>query len=109
MIDFAGRTDSETTTEQRRRRLLDLPPSAKLAFKVLELASPLTQQEIAERSRLSARTTRHAIGMLKEEGLVDERVYIPDARKRIYEPRSVAPSEADAASVREKSSTGMTE
>lgn len=88
MIDFVGRTDSETT-EQRRERLLDLPPSAKLVYKVLEFESGLTQQEIASRTRLSTRTTRHALSKLKDANLVDEEVYIPDARKRIYTPHPV--------------------
>jgi DNA-binding MarR family transcriptional regulator len=53
---------------------------------VLELDSPLLQSDIRERSRLSKRTTRHAIALLKEDGLVDERVHLPDARKRTYRP-----------------------
>ena len=61
-------------------------------FKVLELDAPLTQQEIAERTRLSPRTTRHAIALLREADLVAERIYVPDARKRIYEPEAVAES-----------------
>lgn len=89
MIDFAGRTASETATD-RRERLLDLPPSAKLVFKILELEAGLTQQDIAERTRLSTRTTRHALAMLKEDELVEEEVYIPDARKRVYTPKPVA-------------------
>lgn len=75
-----------------------LPPSAKLVYKVLEYESPLTQAAIGERSRLSKRTTRHAIRHLEDADLVEGRVYPLDARKRIYSPRSPA-----------KSSTGMTE
>lgn len=88
MIDFAGGTDTESS-EARLDRLLALPPSAKLVFKVLEFESSLTQQEIATRTRLSTRTTRHALSKLKDADLVDEEVYIPDARKRIYKPRPV--------------------
>ncbi len=88
MIDFAGCTASETAVE-RGERLLDLPPSAKLVFKILEIEAGLTQQEIAERTRLSTRTTRHALAMLKDDELVEEEVYIPDARKRVYTPKPV--------------------
>ena len=63
----------------------DAPPSAKLVVKVLEYSDePLTQQEIAERTRLSPRTVRSSVKRLKEEDVVEERVYIPDARKQIY-------------------------
>ncbi|MFB6270530.1 MAG: ArsR family transcriptional regulator [Halobacterium sp.] len=69
--------------------LAELPPSAKLVYKVLEYDAPLTQSQLRERTRLSKRTTRHGVSLLKDAGLVEERVYIPDARKRIYEPRVV--------------------
>lgn len=81
---------SGTVETVPRRRLEELPPSAKLVFKVLELDAPLTQSEIATESRLSKRTTRHALGKLGDAGLVEERVYVPDARKRLYQPRPVA-------------------
>ncbi|MEE6210055.1 helix-turn-helix domain-containing protein [Salarchaeum sp. III] len=79
-------------------RIESLPPSAKLVYKVLETESPLTQADIRERSRLSKRTTRHAIGLLADAELVDERVYPLDARKKLYAPQRPA-----------KPSTGMTE
>lgn len=79
MTAFAGSTELK-----RRDRLEDLPPSAKLVFKVLETESELTQAEIARRSRLSKRTTRHALAKLREADLVRQRVYVPDARKRLY-------------------------
>lgn len=78
-------------------RIESLPPSAKLAYKVLEYESPLTQGEVRERSRLSKRTTRHALRILKEAELVEESVYPLDARKRLYAQRPA------------NSSTGMTE
>ena len=63
----------------------DLPPSAKLVYKVLEYDGALTQQQIAERSMLSQRTVRDAIGRLREIDAVTEDVYIPDARQSLYE------------------------
>ncbi|WP_438267173.1 winged helix-turn-helix transcriptional regulator [Halorussus salilacus] len=63
----------------------DAPPSAKLVVKVLEYSDePLTQGEIADRTRLSPRTVRSSVKRLKEDGVVEEQVYIPDARKQIY-------------------------
>jgi transcription initiation factor IIE alpha subunit len=64
--------------------LCELPPSAKLVFKVLEYSGSHTQKEIVERSRLSARTVRSALENLTEIGAVTEEVYIPDARQRLY-------------------------
>jgi predicted ArsR family transcriptional regulator len=87
---FAGR--SELTPDQRNDRLLDLPPSAKLVFLVLESESPLTQSEIAERARLSKRTVRHALSELEEASVVAEEVYVPDARKRLYSALPVSSS-----------------
>lgn len=63
----------------------DAPPSAKLVVKVLEYSDDaLTQQQISERSRLSPRTVRSSIKRLKDQNVIDERVYIPDARKQLY-------------------------
>jgi DNA-binding Lrp family transcriptional regulator len=63
----------------------DAPPSAKLVVKVLEYSDgPLTQQQISERSRLSPRTVRSSIKRLKDQNVLEERVYVPDARKQLY-------------------------
>ena len=93
MIVFATGNEPETTPEQRFERLLDLPPSAKLVYKVLEEGQPLTQRQIRERALLPARTTRDALTKLKDHGLVEERMYVPDARKRLYAPQSIADPE----------------
>jgi len=63
----------------------DLPPSAKLVFKVLEYKGPLTQKGIVEESMLSARTVRYALERLEEVGVVEEDVYFADARQNLYE------------------------
>ncbi len=65
--------------------LADLPPSAKLVYKVLEYNGPLTQKGIVEESMLSARTVRYALERLEEVGAVDEDVYFADARQNLYE------------------------
>jgi len=65
--------------------IADLPPSAKLVYKVLEYNGPLTQKGIVEESMLSARTVRYALERLEEVGAVDEDVYFADARQNLYE------------------------
>ena len=84
MIVFA-----ESAVEPLHDNLLELPPSAKLVFKVLEYDAPLTQQELRERTRLTKRTTRHALSILKDANVVTEEVYLPDARMRQYRPNDI--------------------
>jgi DNA-binding MarR family transcriptional regulator len=64
-----------------------LPPSAKFVHFVLEHEPDLTQVELVERTRLSARTVRSAVADLKSAGVVDEAVCLRDARKRVYSIR----------------------
>jgi predicted transcriptional regulator len=68
----------------------DLPPSAKLVFKVLEYNGPLTQKGIVEESMLSARTVRYALERLEGIGVVDEDVYFADARQNLYQLNETA-------------------
>ncbi|WP_254766559.1 helix-turn-helix domain-containing protein [Salinilacihabitans rarus] len=77
----------------------DLPPSAKLVFKVLEYDGPLTQKQIVEESMLSARTVRYALERLGEIGVVDENIYFADARQSLY--RIDDPVAADGSGVEE--------
>ncbi|WP_245742053.1 MarR family transcriptional regulator [Natrinema salaciae] len=62
----------------------DLPPSAKLVYKVLEYEAPLTQEGIATESRLCPRTVRYALGKLEDHGLVTSRACLEDARQSKY-------------------------
>ena len=71
----------------------DLPPSAKLVYKVLEYDGPLTQKGIVQESMLSARTVRYALERLENIGIVDEDVYFADARQNLYQLNE--PIEAD--------------
>ena len=94
MIVFVTGEQPDSTPERRLERLRELPLSSKLVYKVLEADPPLTQGQIRERALLPARTTRDALAKLDEANLIDERTYIPDARKRLYAPLSVSePSE----------------
>lgn len=65
--------------------IADLPPSAKLVYKVLEYNGPLTQKGIVQESMLSARTVRYALERLDDIGVISEDVYFADARQNLYE------------------------
>jgi predicted transcriptional regulator len=88
-------------TESDPEELADLPPSAKLVFKVLEYDGPMTQKQIVQESMLSARTVRYALERLEGIDVVEEDVYFADARQSLYEivaPEEVGPAEeADTA------------
>ena len=79
----------------------DLPPSAKLVYKVLEYNGSLTQKQIVEESMLSARTVRYALERLEGIGIVSENIYFADARQNLYditiESADVAPEDAECA------------
>jgi predicted transcriptional regulator len=72
-------------TDSVEEAIADLPPSAKLVYKVLEYNGPLTQKGIVEESMLSARTVRYALERLDEVGVIEEDVYFADARQNLYE------------------------
>ena len=81
------------TEAEEADELGDLPPSAKLVYKVLEYNGPLTQKRIVEESMLSARTVRYALERLDGIGVITEDVYFADARQNLYE--IVGPDEGD--------------
>lgn len=64
--------------------LQQMPPSAKLVFKVLEWNGELTQRQIVEESMLPQRTVRYALTELESEDLVEKRLSFRDARQRLY-------------------------
>jgi hypothetical protein len=61
-----------------------LPPSAKFIFEVLESNGPLTQKEIISKTDLPPTTVRYALGKLKNESVIKECFYFPDARQSLY-------------------------
>ncbi|GAA0651529.1 helix-turn-helix domain-containing protein [Salarchaeum japonicum] len=80
--------------------LEDLPPSAKLVYKVLEYDGPKTQKGIVEESMLSARTVRYALERLENRDVVDEDIYFADARQSLYSLTTIpddAETEAETA------------
>ena len=72
-------------TDETADSLHDLPPSAKLVYKVLEYDGPLTQKQLVEESMLSARTVRYALERLEDLGVVSEDIYFADARQNLYQ------------------------
>lgn len=62
----------------------ELPPSAKLVFKVLEYDGPLTQKQLVDETMLAPRTVRYALERLGDADAVSETVYIEDARQTLY-------------------------
>lgn len=73
-----------TTPDEMWDVVSDLPPSAKLIVKVLEYNGTLTQSELADKSRLSPRTVRHALKELDKAGVVDSEISLADARQQLY-------------------------
>ena len=61
-----------------------LPPSARQVFNTLASYGPLTQKDIISKTELPRRTVRYALSRLKEEGIIRECFYFPDARQSLY-------------------------
>jgi len=83
-----GMPDRDTDDSGTEARLRELPPSAKLVYKVLEYDGSLTQGQLADETLLPPRTVRYATGRLEEAGVVDSRFSFTDARKRLYSIRA---------------------
>ncbi len=81
---------SETAAVQDlyTRRIIQLSPSVKLVFKVLEYRGLMTQKELVAESYLPPRTVRYALSRLKKEGILEERLYYKDARQCLYGVKS---------------------
>lgn len=63
----------------------ELPPSAKLVFKVLEYNGQMTQTELADETRLSTRTVRYALNRLQEKDLIAKVPCLDDGRRTFYD------------------------
>jgi len=80
-------TDAARGERDADDRLRELPPSAKLVYKVLEYDGSLTQGQLAEETLLPSRTVRYATSRLEDADVVESRFSFTDARKRIYSIR----------------------
>lgn len=69
-------------------KIVNLSPSVKLIFKVLEYRGLMTQKELVAESYLPPRTVRYALSRLKKEGILEERLYHKDARQCLYGVKS---------------------
>lgn len=81
--------DQESPEQNRRAKLADLPPSAKLVHWILERKGPATQRQLADQALLPQRTVRSALDTLEAAELVQKELYIPDARKKVYHAEPV--------------------
>lgn len=79
-----GNSGTNVSEDEFRERLRDLPPSAKLVAKILEIEGALPQGRLAEESLLPDRTVRYALNRLEEVDLVTSQYSIEDARKQVY-------------------------
>jgi DNA-binding MarR family transcriptional regulator len=87
IVEDPGKVNTTLTDEEYRDRLRDLPPSAKLVAKILEVDAPQSQGQLAEESLLPDRTVRYALNRLEETSIVESRHSVQDARKQVYKLR----------------------
>jgi DNA-binding MarR family transcriptional regulator len=66
------------------REIAELPPSAKLVFKILQYNGVLTQKQIILESNLPSRTARYALTLLHRKKFVEKRFNFEDARQTLY-------------------------
>jgi NAD+ kinase len=62
----------------------NLPPSAKLVYKMLSYEGNLTQKEVISISYLPERTVRYALELLLKKRLITQKPYLNDARQTVY-------------------------
>ena len=72
-------------TEPYRSQFENYPPSAKLVYIALVADGPMTQSQLAQETRLSSRTVRSALDRLERDEFVMSELYIPDARKKLFD------------------------
>lgn len=81
MIVFAVNTAGNVTDVQK---IEHLPPSAKLVFAILKTHPQMTQKDLIRETYLPSRTVRYALGRLKDEHMLIERLHLFDARQSLY-------------------------
>jgi DNA-binding MarR family transcriptional regulator len=84
MSTKVGESTDTLSPDEFEARLRELPPSAKLVAKVLEIDAPLSQSQVADESLLPDRTVRYALNRLEEQNLIVSRYSFHDARKQVY-------------------------
>jgi DNA-binding transcriptional ArsR family regulator len=61
-----------------------IPVSARFVLKVLELHGKMSRSELSVQTGMSERTIRHALKILREQGLIFWHIDLRDTRKRFY-------------------------
>ncbi len=84
-IKLYGRL-SEPIEKKTRLALetMDMPPSAKFVYKMIELLGETTMKDLVKITGLPERTVRYALSLLIRRGLVERIVNLRDTRQRIY-------------------------
>jgi DNA-binding transcriptional ArsR family regulator len=76
-------------TTQIEKPIEDLPSSAKAVFSLLVDGKPRTLNDMVGSVSFSPRTIRNALNRLKEAGLIVAKFNFRDARKPLYQLKSV--------------------
>ncbi len=88
-IQFSREYNIENKLKKRTatlniERIKNLPPSAKMIYKILTYEGSLTQKEIINNTYLPERTVRHALELLIKKNLIVKQPYLNDARQTVY-------------------------
>jgi DNA-binding transcriptional ArsR family regulator len=79
----------EKMTQKTEVKFEQLPSSAKAVFSLLGDGKPRTLNEMVGRVSFSPRTIRNALNRLKESGLIVAKFNFRDARKPLYQLKTV--------------------
>jgi NAD+ kinase len=82
--DYAIESKLKKRTAPITTQTKNLPPSAKLVYKILSYEGNLTQKEIINLSNLPERTVRYALELLLKKSLITQSPYLNDARQTVY-------------------------
>lgn len=80
---------TKTIVEQTPPPIEQLPTSAKAVFSLLVDGKPRTLNEMVGNVSFSPRTIRNALNRLKEAGLIVAKFNFRDARKPLYQLKTV--------------------
>lgn len=82
------RSSETSPLDTHRETIRELPPSAKLVVKVLELEGASTQSQLRDETLLPRRTVRYGLTRLEDTDVIRSCPQFQDARKRLYEIKS---------------------
>jgi len=84
ILDLDSRLSKRTALKSSPPSLKELPPSAKLVYKILEYEGPLNRIELIGRSGLPSRTVDYALNLLLSRGFIARKQVDKDARISMY-------------------------